>query len=103
KPLTRTEIRKIVDIQIQHTQDLLKEREITLIVDDESKDWLAKLGYDVTYGARPLKRTIQKHLTNPLSQELLAGNFHHGDFIKVIIGNRGKLEFHKTETAAQIV
>lgn len=103
KPLTRTEIRKIVDIQIQHTQDLLKEREITLIVDDESKDWLAKLGYDVTYGARPLKRTIQKHLTNPLSQELLAGNFHHGDFIKVIIGNRGKLEFHKTETAEQIV
>jgi ATP-dependent Clp protease ATP-binding subunit ClpB len=103
KPLTRNEIRKIVDIQIQHTQDLLKEREITLIVDDDSKDWLAKLGYDVTYGARPLKRTIQKHLTNPLSQELLAGNFHNGDYIKVTLGNRGKLEFRKAETAEQVV
>ncbi len=103
KPLTRNEIRKIVDIQIQHTQDLLKEREITLIVDDESKDWLAKLGYDVTYGARPLKRTIQKHLTNPLSQELLAGNFRNGDSIKVTLGDRGKLEFHKAETAEQVV
>jgi ATP-dependent Clp protease ATP-binding subunit ClpB len=103
KPLTRNEIRKIVDIQIQHTQDLLKEREITLIVDDESKDWLAKLGYDVTYGARPLKRTIQKHLTNPLSQELLAGNFRNGDSIKVTLGDGGKLEFHKAETAEQVV
>jgi ATP-dependent Clp protease ATP-binding subunit ClpB len=103
KPLTRNEIRKIVDIQIQHTQDLLKEKEITLIVDDESKDWLAKLGYDVTYGARPLKRTIQKHLTNPLSQELLAGNFNNGDSIKVTLGLRGKLEFHKIETAEQVL
>ncbi|HVO75166.1 MAG TPA: AAA family ATPase, partial [Ignavibacteriaceae bacterium] len=102
KPLRRNEIRQIVDIQIQHVQNLLKEKEITLIVDDESKDWLAKLGYDVTYGARPLKRTIQKYLTNPLSQELLAGNFHNGDTIKVSLGSRGKLEFHKAETAEQM-
>jgi len=103
KPLTRNEIRKIVDIQIQHTQDLLKEKEIPLIVDDDSKDWLAKLGYDVTYGARPLKRTIQKHLTNPLSQELLAGNFHDGNTIKVTLGNKGRLEFHKAEETEEVV
>ena len=95
KPLTKKEIRKIVDIQIRHVQKLLKDKEIILDVDDEAKDWLAKLGYDVTYGARPLKRTIQKYLTNPLSQELLMGNFNDGDTIKVTSSNAGKLEFSK--------
>ncbi len=101
KPLTKNEIRKIVDIQIRHVQKLLKDKEIILDVDDEAKDWLAKLGYDVTYGARPLKRTIQKYLTNPLSQELLMGNFNDGDTIKVTSSNAGKLEFHKAEVAVE--
>jgi ATP-dependent Clp protease ATP-binding subunit ClpB len=99
KPLTKNEIRKIVDIQIQSVQKLLRDKEIILDVDDEAKDWLAKLGYDVTFGARPLKRTIQKYLTNPLSQELLMGNFNDGDTIKVTVGNTGKLEFNKAEVA----
>ncbi|MCK7526540.1 MAG: hypothetical protein MZV64_57565 [Ignavibacteriales bacterium] len=62
---------------------MLKDKEITLDVSDEAKDWLAQLGYDVNYGARPLKRVIQKYLINPLSQELLASNFVDGDTIKV--------------------
>ena len=97
KPLTKNEIRKIVDIQIQHVQKLLRDKEIILDVEDEAKDWLAKLGYDVTYGARPLKRTIQKYLINPLSQELLMGNFSNGDIIKVMLGHSGKLLFNKAE------
>ena len=101
KPLTKNEIRKIVDIQIQHVQMLLKDKEIILDVDDEAKDWLAKLGYDVTYGARPLKRTIQKYLTNPLSQELLMGNFNDGDTITVTLGHSGKLVFNKAEVAVE--
>jgi len=68
---------------------------MTLEVSDEAKDWLANLGYDVTYGARPLKRTIQKYLVNPLSQELLAGNFLNGDTIKVSVGDSAKLVFSK--------
>jgi ATP-dependent Clp protease ATP-binding subunit ClpB len=95
KPLSKLEIRKIVEIQIEKVQNMLSGREITLLVDDESKDWLAELGYDVTFGARPLKRTIQKYLTNPLSQELLAGNFENGDTIKVSTGNKGNLVFKK--------
>ena len=102
KPLTRSEIRQIVDIQIRHLQKLLKDKEITLDVNNEAKDWLAKLGYDVTYGARPLKRTVQKHLTNPLSQELLMGNFHDGDTIKVTVGNSGKLEFQKAVVVEKV-
>ena len=85
KPLTRNEIRKIVDIQIDRVQKMLKDKEILLDVSDEAKDWLAQLGYDVTYGARPLKRVIQKYLVNPLSQELLAGKFVDGDTINVVL------------------
>ncbi len=68
---------------------------MTLEVSDEAKDWLANIGYDVTYGARPLKRTIQKYLVNPLSQELLASNFVSGDTIKVRVGDSAKLLFSK--------
>ena len=98
KPLTRSEIRKIVDIQISGVQKMLIQKDITINVDDEAKDWLAKLGYDVTFGARPLKRTIQRHLINPLSQELLAGNFEDGDNILVTLGEAGHLVFKKVET-----
>ncbi len=95
KPLLKSEIRKIVDIQLERVLKMLKEKEITVDVSDEAKDWLAQLGYDVTYGARPLKRVIQKYLVNPLSQELLAGNFADGDTIKVNVAKRVGLVFTK--------
>jgi len=74
---------------------MLKDKEITLDVSDEAKDWLAQLGYDVNYGARPLKRIIQKYLINPLSQELLASNFVDGDIIKVNVSKKVGLVFAK--------
>lgn len=95
KPLTKKEIRKIVDIQLERVQKQLNEREITIVVSDEAKDWLAQTGYDVTYGARPLKRVIQRYLVNPLAQELLAGNFSNGDTIKVHVSTRVGLTFSK--------
>jgi ATP-dependent Clp protease ATP-binding subunit ClpB len=95
KPLSRNEIRQIVDIQIAKVIKLLKDKDIVLDVDEEAKDWLAKLGYDVTYGARPLKRTIQKYLINPLSQELLAAHFESGDTVSVIQSPNAGLEFRK--------
>ena len=95
KPLSRNEIRKIVDIQITKVITMLKDKDIILNVDDEAKDWLAKLGYDVTYGARPLKRTIQKYLINPLSQELLTAHFESGDTVTVTQSSNAGLEFHK--------
>ena len=95
KPLLKSEIRKIVDIQLERIQKMLKEKEIALNVSEDAKDWLAQIGYDVTYGARPLKRVIQKYLVNPLSQELLAGKFVDGDTIKVNVGERVGLVFGK--------
>jgi ATP-dependent Clp protease ATP-binding subunit ClpB len=95
KPLTRNEIREIVDLQLKGVQKMLTQKEIKLDVNNEVKDWLAKLGYDVTFGARPLKRTIQRHLINPLSQEILMGNFGDGDTIKVTLSEDGGLTFKK--------
>ena len=95
KPLTHKEIRQIVEIQLNRVAEMLKAREIKLVINDETKDWLVNVGYDVTFGARPLKRTIQKYVANPLAQELLAGNFGDGDTIKISVGESAKLEFSK--------
>jgi ATP-dependent Clp protease ATP-binding subunit ClpB len=95
KPLTHKEIREIVELQLKRVMLMLRAKEIFLSVSDEAKDWLANIGYDVTFGARPLKRTIQKYLVNPLSQELLAGNFVGGDTIDVTVGENAKLVFSK--------
>ncbi|MBT8380156.1 MAG: ATP-dependent chaperone ClpB [Ignavibacteria bacterium] len=95
KPLTHKEIREIVELQLNIVVAMLKTKDLNLEIGDETKDWLANIGYDVTFGARPLKRTIQKYLVNPLSQELLAGNFVSGDAIKVSVGDSAKLEFSK--------
>jgi len=95
KPLTHKEIREIVELQLQIVVAMLKAKDLKLEISDETKDWLVNIGYDVTFGARPLKRTIQKYLINPLSQELLAGNFVGGDTIKVAVGDSAKLEFSK--------
>ncbi len=95
KPLTRDELRQIIDIQLSLLADKLKERDIMLNVDSEAKDWIVKLGYDVTFGARQLKRTMQKFLTNPLAQELLSGNFGNGDTVNVTVSEKGNLSFNK--------
>jgi len=95
KPLTHKEIREIVDIQLEKVEGMLKDKELILEVSDEAKEWLTNLGYDVTFSARPLKRTIQKYLINPLSQELLMDSFEAGDKIKVSVGEKGKLQFSK--------
>ncbi len=95
KPLNKAEIRKIVDIQLLALTAMLSKREMTLSISDEAKDWLAELGFDISFGARPLKRTIQRYLINPLSQAILGGTFSSGDTINVGLGNQGKLTFEK--------
>ncbi|MGM0562238.1 MAG: ATP-dependent chaperone ClpB [Pseudomonadota bacterium] len=81
--LTREQMTGIVDIQLAHLEKLLAERKITLDVDEETRKWLANAGYDPVYGARPLKRVIQKELQNPLSEQILQGNVADGDTVKI--------------------
>jgi ATP-dependent Clp protease ATP-binding subunit ClpB len=80
----------IVDIQVSRVQALLKDRKVTLDLTDAARRWLARVGYDPVYGARPLKRTVQKHLQDPLAELILAGDVPDGSTVKVDEGE-GKL------------
>jgi ATP-dependent Clp protease ATP-binding subunit ClpB len=93
KPLTQEDILKIVSLQLRRVQSLLEKKEITLDVTGEAQEWLAKLGYDPTFGARPLKRVIQHQIVSPLSERILKGEFQEGDTVKVELDRRGLIEF----------
>ncbi len=77
--LKREQMGKIVDIQMGRLRKLLAERKITLELDDKAKEWLGQKGYDPAYGARPLKRVIQKYVQDPLAEMVLAGKIHDGE------------------------
>jgi ATP-dependent Clp protease ATP-binding subunit ClpB len=93
-PLSRDQIQRIVDIQLERLRRRLAERQITLKLTDRAKKLLAEEGYDPTYGARPLKRVIQKRLQDPLALQLLEGRFHDGDDLDVDAQD-GQLVVHK--------
>ena len=95
KPLTAEEIRKIVDIQLNFLIARMKRNDIKLSADEEAKDWLGKLGFDIHYGARPLKRIIQKYVTNPLSEKILSGEFQPGDNVAILLNKQGLITFEK--------
>jgi ATP-dependent Clp protease ATP-binding subunit ClpB len=77
---------KIVEIQLQRLTKLLGERKITLVLDESAREWLARKGYDPAYGARPLKRVIQREVQDPLADRILAGEILDGATVKVVGG-----------------
>ena len=77
----------IVDIQIARVQQLLKDRKITLDLTDGARAWLGRVGYDPVYGARPLKRAVQKYLQDPLADAILRGDVRDGQTVKVDEGD----------------
>jgi ATP-dependent Clp protease ATP-binding subunit ClpC len=89
RPLTEEQIRQIVDLQMKEVEKRLADRKITVVLTEEAKDWLAKTGFDPTFGARPLKRTIQREVENPLSKKILQGEFKEGDGVKVDLSTEG--------------
>jgi len=95
KPLTKSEVRQIAVLQMKKLQDRLAMDEITLSVTDDAFDTIVRLGYDVQYGARPLKRAIQKYVADQLSMHILAGDFISGDSILLDAGEITPLEFKK--------
>jgi ATP-dependent Clp protease ATP-binding subunit ClpB len=96
--LDRAQIRRIVDIQLARFAKRVGSRDLQLRVTDRAKDFLSNVGYDPTFGARPLKRAIQRYLENPLAQELLAGTYEPGDVVHVDAGE-GALTFEREPTA----
>ena len=91
--LSKEDLRRIVDIQLEHLRGLLAERNMTLELTDAAKNYLAEVGFDPTFGARPLKRAIQRYLQDPLAMKILSGEFMDGDTIRVDANGDG-LTFH---------
>jgi ATP-dependent Clp protease ATP-binding subunit ClpB len=87
--LQRADMASIVDIQLGRLRGLLADRKITLDLDRGATDWLAQEGYDPVYGARPLKRVIQRSLQNPLAGLILEGAVRDGETVHVAAGRDG--------------
>ncbi len=81
--LRKDELREIVKLQVQRLEERLRERKLLLKISDEALDWIVQVGYDPVYGARPLKRAIQRELETPIAKAILRGEFHEGDTIYV--------------------
>ena len=89
--LSRDDMDGIVDIQLARLEKLLADRKIALDIDADGQEWLADAGYDPVYGARPLKRVIQRELQNPLAEKILSGEIRDGDTVRVTASPLGLL------------
>ncbi len=87
--LKKSEMTRIVDIQMTRLQKLLDDRKITVVLDPGAREWLAEKGWDPAYGARPLKRVIQKSVQDPLAEMILAGSIKDGEKVTVSAGKQG--------------
>jgi ATP-dependent Clp protease ATP-binding subunit ClpB len=97
--LKREHMGRIVDIQMQRLQKLLEDRKITLTLEPKAREWLAEKGYDPAYGARPLKRVIQKSVQDPLAELILSGKIKDGEKVTISAGKQG-LVFNGATVAA---
>lgn len=97
-PLSMEQMHPIVDLQMQEIRQRLEEHGLHAELSSVARDWLAKEGYEPDYGARPLKRVLQKHVESPLSIRLLAGEFSEGDTVLVDVGEDNQLTFQKSGT-----
>jgi ATP-dependent Clp protease ATP-binding subunit ClpB len=88
-PLTKEDLSAIVDIQLRGVSQRLSERGYQLLITESAREYLADVGYDPAFGARPLKRAIQRELQDPLAMQILSGEFHEGDTIQVDRGGDG--------------
>lgn len=103
-PLSKQDLREIVDIQLKRVEALLRDRGFSLEVTPEAKDYLAEVSYDPDFGARPLKRAIQRELQDPLALDVLSGNLKVGDLVQVEVGPQGLIfkPVRQTEIVTEI-
>lgn len=99
RPLSQADIRKIVDIQVDNVRKRLEEAGVRLDIGEAARDRLARLGYDPQFGARPLKRVMQREILNELSKQILAGKVHKDSVIFVDLKNENEFVFENLETA----
>jgi ATP-dependent Clp protease ATP-binding subunit ClpC len=87
--LNEAQLRQVVDLLARDLEKRLSDRKLTIEITESAKSWLAKEGYDPVYGARPLRRALEKYVENPLSVKVLGGEFKEGDTIIVDTGIEG--------------
>jgi ATP-dependent Clp protease ATP-binding subunit ClpC len=100
--LSEEQLRKIVDLMVNELEERLSEHKLGIEMTDKAKSWVAKEGYDPVYGARPLRRVIERYVENPLSSMLLRNELKEGDTIKVDGGKDGLTFKTKAETAEKV-
>ena len=94
--LSKEHLQSIVDIQLSYLKNRLQEHNYEIEVSKGAKTWIADVGYDLTYGARPLKRAIQRYIENPLALKILEGTFKEGDNILIDMDENGHVSFRKS-------
>jgi len=101
RPLSRTDLRKIVSIQFELIRDRIEQGGITAEISEEALDYLAAVGFDPQYGARPLKRVMQREILNELSKEIIGGKVTTGDHVQ--IGLEGNKIVFETTGSVEVV
>ncbi|MDQ3625115.1 MAG: ATP-dependent Clp protease ATP-binding subunit, partial [Verrucomicrobiota bacterium] len=100
RSLGKEELLQIVDLEISKVTQRIKSKEISVVLDDKAKEFLIEKGYDPQYGARPMRRAVERHLEDPMAEEILRGNIKPGDFANVSADD-GKLTFRVPEAAKE--
>jgi ATP-dependent Clp protease ATP-binding subunit ClpB len=99
-PLNESQLEHIVDLRLDDLRRLLADRRITLELTEPARKAIFKAGYDPVYGARPLKRAIQRLVQDPLAMQILEGKVLHGDHVVIDADKKGKLQFTTGEHVA---
>ena len=98
RSLTKPDLIEILDLEINKVMERLKARNIILQLDEKAKDFLVSKGYDPAYGARPMRRAVERSLEDPLAEEILKGSFHDGEPVQVS-AEGDRLTFSQKATA----
>ena len=99
--LTQEQVRDVVDLVIAEVEERLSERSIAITLTTAARDWLAEKGYDPVYGARPMRRAVQRYIENPLSTRILSGELGEGDTVQVDV-EADDLNFTKAGEPAMV-
>src|SRR3989440_43443 len=99
RSLTKLDLIQILDLEIAKVMGRLKARKLEIVLDEKAKDYLVEKGYDPTFGARPMRRAVERFLEDPLAEEILRGNLHEGEPVQVTV-DEGKLRFTQTAPPA---
>jgi ATP-dependent Clp protease ATP-binding subunit ClpC len=99
RSLTRPDLIQILDLEIKKVMERLKGKNLQLDLDEKAKDFLVEKGYDPTYGARPMRRSVERYLEDPLAEEILKGSLHEGEPVKVTVED-GKVIFRQSTPAS---